>query len=467
MLEIKVIFTNDGTLQSSVIPNIVQGDDASSKFVVKFYKDSSNTEFYDLTNYVVDIIYKRPDLTVSPALVTSIDADKYTKYLKITKWMTDVSGTATATIRLKELVNGSYITKVTGLVSLPIQASNVPTGSTITNEQYESLQQAIANEEKARVQADRDIGDGLTTHINNKNNPHEVTADQIPYGQTPGSNVKSFLDSMYADFLDYLANYNEFVSEVHTNYATNLYVDASDQATYNALKSYVDTAIASGSKIGFDIVDTLPVDNIQPNIIYLVKNVHSSATNNYDEYIYVNNRWEIVGSTSIDTSGFATKEEFEKAVKEIATDIQMIDGKLYLIHDGQVISGQTGLNFKTINGEQINGVGDIHTLYTIEVDPTETSGFLEETVINRLKTGNASAIKRAGIFMYPVKASDEDKLYRSIVDGMNKDILITYETKKWEYSESSAGVAYTSGNGIKIVDNVISLDVNDANERSY
>ena len=54
---------------------------------------------------------------------------------------------------------------------------------------------------------------------------------------------------------------------------------------------------------GFDVikVDTLPTENIQEKTIYLVPNTETKENNIYDEYIYVNSTWEIIGSTAVDT----------------------------------------------------------------------------------------------------------------------------------------------------------------------
>ena len=53
----------------------------------------------------------------------------------------------------------------------------------------------------------------------------------------------------------------------------------------------------------------LPQSNIQTNVIYLIPNSSSSQENVYDEYMWINSRWEIIGSTYIDLSNYYTKTE--------------------------------------------------------------------------------------------------------------------------------------------------------------
>lgn len=56
---------------------------------------------------------------------------------------------------------------------------------------------------------------------------------------------------------------------------------------------------------------------------------------------------------------YANKKEYENLVKEMPTDIEYRNG-LTLIHDSKEVTGQTNkVKFKTINGQQIVGTGDI------------------------------------------------------------------------------------------------------------
>lgn len=47
-------------------------------------------------------------------------------------------------------------------------------------------------------------------------------------------------------------------------------------------------------------VDTLPTTDIEPNVIYLVP--HSGSTTQWDEYIYIDNQWNLIGTSTIDLS---------------------------------------------------------------------------------------------------------------------------------------------------------------------
>ena len=73
-------------------------------------------------------------------------------------------------------------------------------------------------------------------------------------------------------------------------------------------KAYVDGLVSTISTLSFQVVTELPTTDIQTNVIYLVPSTTSSEQNIYDEYIYINNAWEKIGSTAIDTSNYLAKD---------------------------------------------------------------------------------------------------------------------------------------------------------------
>lgn len=75
--------------------------------------------------------------------------------------------------------------------------------------------------------------------------------------------------------------------------------------------------IYHGGINGFEIVDELPTENIDTHIIYLVKETIGEADDYYNEYIYVNGEWELLGSTRIDLSDYYTKEQVDKIIETL------------------------------------------------------------------------------------------------------------------------------------------------------
>lgn len=86
---------------------------------------------------------------------------------------------------------------------------------------------------------------------------------------------------------------------------------AGDSSTKVATTAFVGTAITNAlagiTGIDFQVVTTLPTTGVK-GTIYLVSN-SGTGTNVYDEYIYVNNAWEKIGTTNVDLSGYVQKTE--------------------------------------------------------------------------------------------------------------------------------------------------------------
>lgn len=131
-----------------------------------------------------------------------------------------------------------------------------------------------------------------------------------------------------------LSNDSEFITKAVDNLIN--YYKKSEVYT----QEQVNTLISNINSFNVEVVQTLPTENIDTHTIYLVpKKVETN--DNYDEYIYINNSWEHIGSTSVDLTNYYNKTE--------------IDTKLEQKQDALV----SAENIKTINNESILGSGNI------------------------------------------------------------------------------------------------------------
>lgn len=85
--------------------------------------------------------------------------------------------------------------------------------------------------------------------------------------------------------------------------ATSDLTNDSDYQTGTQVSSAIATAIAGITGISFEIVQTLPATG-DAGTIYLVSH-GGSGTDIYDEYVYINNTWEKIGSASADFTDVA------------------------------------------------------------------------------------------------------------------------------------------------------------------
>ena len=113
---------------------------------------------------------------------------------------------------------------------------------------------------------------------------------------------------------------------------------------------------SGGSSTGWQVVDKLPTENISATTIYLVHKEGSKKPNIYEEWIWVNEDWENIGTTEIDLSGYATttmigdlntlktvdKDSIVDAVNELV-DKQLVAGDGITI-DGNIINANGGDN---------------------------------------------------------------------------------------------------------------------------
>ena len=115
-----------------------------------------------------------------------------------------------------------------------------------------------------------------------KNKPF-TTPETAPFVLKDGDTVTGSILTNLTNF----TNNNEFVS-----------------------KKYVDDLVSGVISLDIRVVTALPTTDISSTTIYLVPKA-ASANNIYDEYIYVNNSWELIGSTEVDLSDYYTKAEID------------------------------------------------------------------------------------------------------------------------------------------------------------
>ena len=107
-----------------------------------------------------------------------------------------------------------------------------------------------------------------------------------------------------------------------------------DPVGYGFLRRYVTQAIATAGHIKRAVVQALPTEDIDEYTIYMVRN---SADTGYDEYMYIQNAWDIIGTTG-EYSGYtlpvATTAALGgvKAVNDSTSDYLGVtqEGQIYL-----------------------------------------------------------------------------------------------------------------------------------------
>ena len=124
-----------------------------------------------------------------------------------------------------------------------------------------------------------------------------------------------------------LANINQLITDLDTDLSnhtsdTVIHVTQDDKDLWNATlqnaKDYAKKLFDSVTSFTIEIVDTLPTEDIKSMTIYFIRNGRDNESDYYEEYMYVNNKWEIIGSTFVNLAPYLLKADFEKYQQEIA-----------------------------------------------------------------------------------------------------------------------------------------------------
>jgi hypothetical protein len=131
----------------------------------------------------------------------------------------------------------------------------------------------------------------ITSAVVDKNG---VTLDDLHHSFVRTSSVENIedVDQQYESMSNKVITVNE----------------SSTDSQYPSAKAVYEAILANKSEgLSFVIVNELPVENINTGAIYLLS--IESAEDSYDEYLYINEKWEKIGTTRVDLTNYFTKDE--------------------------------------------------------------------------------------------------------------------------------------------------------------
>lgn len=125
-------------------------------------------------------------------------------------------------------------------------------------------------------------------------------------------------------------------------------------------KAQVDYLINEIPKFDIEIVQSLPTQDISETTIYLLPLQDGEVGNGYEEYIYINNNWELIGTTNIDLSDYYTKEEVDELIESGAVptiDLKFTDGfTIYNEYIGKVVQIRSYVDHTSTETHEYDGV---------------------------------------------------------------------------------------------------------------
>ena len=98
-----------------------------------------------------------------------------------------------------------------------------------------------------------------------------------------------------------------------------------------------------------EIVESLPTTDIDPNTIYMTLSGTSATENVYNEFMYVNNAWELIGTSATDLTNYYTKAEVDGKLLLKANDSDVVHKS-----GNETVAGQkTLVNLLPLKGEYL------------------------------------------------------------------------------------------------------------------
>lgn len=214
-------------------------------------------------------------------------------------------------------------------------------------------------ENKPKINSIELIGNKTLDELNIQSKGNYANADDISTKTSELQNDSGFITNAVNSLLNYYLK-----SETYT-------------------KTEVNSLIGQIQTVHMEVVQELPVTG-QSNIIYLLPEADPNSNNVYTEYIWINNAWEIIGSTQVDLTGYATETWVNTQIANFLTQTQIqtlistaltnyytkTETDTLLSNKANATDLNTGLaakqntlvsgeNIKTINSNSIVGSGDL------------------------------------------------------------------------------------------------------------
>lgn len=163
-------------------------------------------------------------------------------------------------------------------------------------------------------------------------------------------------------------------------------IDALETNVYTKTEtdSAIAAAIAAVDHLSREIVETLP-ENANANVIYMVRREGGTGQDVYNEYMYINGAWEIIGDTSVDLTGYAKTEDI--LVKSVSSDFTVTG-------DGQLTfkaGAAPEINGSNISNIAISNVAGLEAALNSKVAAEEGKSLVSNTLITKLE--NLAEIK--------------------------------------------------------------------------
>ena len=234
-----------------------------------------------------------------------------------------------------------------------------------------------------------------------------------------------------------LQNDSGFIDNTVNN-LTNYYLKSQ---TYT--QAEVDALISAIVTLNILVVQTLPTQDISTTTIYLVPKQTPETQDIYDEYIYVNNAWEHIGTTEIDLSNYYTKSQTDSL---LADKVDKVSGKQLSTED-----------FTSALKTKLDGIASGAEV-NVQSDWSQNDNSADDYIKN--KPTKLSDFQNDSGFITGVDIDDIGDV--DLTNLANGQVLkYNSTTQKWENEDESSGghvIVDQSGNALAQEPNMTFVD---------
>lgn len=177
----------------------------------------------------------------------------------------------------------------------------------------EMLKKVNANE--INISSNTQNVERLIEHVTSINN--SITSLLNRVGNTESETIK--LNDNVADLYLTKVNVGEVYDKVETDSKLANKVNNSFLTSNYYNKEAILEMINNISSLELKVVEELPTENIGSTTIYLIKKEIEKDKNIYEEYVYLNGNWEMIGNTEINMNDFVKPEQVMPIVEENST----------------------------------------------------------------------------------------------------------------------------------------------------
>lgn len=223
---------------------------------------------------------------------------------------------------------------------------------------------------------------------------------------------EEYSDDWYDEMSINLRKLNDVITAASDN-ATDIQrldTDKANQSDLTALTSRVSqnetdiialqTAVSGALKR--EIVQTLPTEDISTTTIYMIRNSQSSGTNIYDEYMYINSQWELIGTSATDFSNYYTKNETDNLLSGKVDNSTLGSYYTKTESDNLLLAKANQTDLTALSGRVTQTETDITALQTA------VSGALKREIVQTLPTQDISTTT---IYMIRNTTTSGDNIY--------------------------------------------------------